>query len=126
MTAQDTYRPAPIAPLLLLAVIILTLGILGVTNHVRTNAEHTVKHGDVVAEIHRCLEDNGPAQVWRSRSWRQPDTRFLTCEYEPDRWGLMIVQRVKDGWREVTTFVVKSGRLAELVEYLTARAVIGG
>ena len=127
-TGQAPQAQRSIAPLLLLIagvvalVIVLALSIPAVAEHVRENGAHTVKHGPVVDAIHRCLENNGPAQVWQSRSWRQPNKQFLTCEYEPGRWGLMIVERVRSGWREVSTFRIKSGRLAELEEYLSAIA----
>lgn len=127
MTALSQPQPRSAFPagLVLLALLaVLALGILGVADHVRTNAAHTAHHGDVVEQIHTCLDSNGPAHVLKSRSWRQPNTRFLTCEYAPGEWGLMIAERAKNGWREITTFRVKSGTWGELWEYLSARGVM--
>lgn len=126
VATEQMQEPRSITPYLLLIAagvalaVVLALSIPAVAEQVRENGAHTVKHGPVVDAIHRCLERNGPAQVWQSRSWRQPNKQYLTCEYEPGRWGLMIVERVRAGWREVSTFRVKSGSAAELQEYLSA------
>ena len=110
----------PAGRLLFLLLIVLVV-VIGVAQ-VRENGAHTVKHGPDVTSIHKCLEDSGPAQVWQSRSWRTPGKHFLLCEDQPGQWGFMIVEKVRSGWREVSTFRVKGGSWSDTFEYLQAIA----
>lgn len=126
MVATNRQSTLPIVPLLLLAIVagaLIASGIAGVAEQVRTRPEHsTAKHGDVVADIHRCLQQNGPHQVWRSTSWRTPNHYFLTCQLDDGTWGLSIVEKARKGWLERTTFQVKDGTLQQLIEYVSAKA----
>ena len=84
---------------------------------------HTQKHADAAA-IRQCLDDKGASEVWKSRSWRQPNTYFRVCDISNGRVGVMLVRWAgKAGvWREATSFVVKDGKPQQTVEYLSARS----
>jgi hypothetical protein len=100
--------------------IVLAIFAAGVT--VALTAHSTNKHGADATAINRCLNNNGPNAVWQSNSWRQPNKFFQTCQLPDGRTGIRVVQRVKSGWKEVTSFVPKEGTAQNILEYLSARA----
>ena len=91
-------------------------------------ARHTQKHVEAEA-IRSCLDQHGAAQVWRSRSWREPNKFFRVCQLDDGRLGVMVVKwSARAGvWREVTSFVIKDGRASQTREYLSgiSRLVYG-
>lgn len=125
-TTQPRHSSLPLIFLMLLALAmgaLLLYGVDGVTDTVRARPEHSVaKHGDVVQRIHQCLNDKGPSQIWKSKSWRTPNRYFFGCELDDGTWGLSIVDKTKNGWLEKTTFRIKDGTLKQFVEYVSARA----
>ena len=125
-TIAIPQRSNPIPVLAILAMAALALLSLGLANRARVvNGEHSLaKHGAEAAAIHRCLDDNGPAELWAFTSWRRHDHYIQTCRLEDGRWGLRIIQRVKGAWQERTSFIVKDGSREKLVEYVTARCKI--
>jgi hypothetical protein len=95
------------------------------------NREHAVaKHGEQASQIRKCLDSNGPDQVWKFTSHRR-DNHYIQCikmdngndDPGDDHWGIRIIQRLKDGnYQERTSFVIKDGTRQQLIEYVTARA----
>lgn len=128
MHRTDHMRPQtiPLLPLALLALIpiaLLAFGIAGIADNVRDRTHASAKHGEQeVNAIHRCLENNGPAHIFRSRSWRTPNKYYMTCELSDGRWGLSILQKTSKGYLEKTAYIVKDGSLKSLIEWVTARA----
>lgn len=135
--ATDIYhRPVgagrlPTAPILLLligaAVLLAVAAREGVPTPVAVEVEYTT-HAEKHPEAHsirRCLEQRGADSVWRSRSWREPFKFFRTCLLPDGTIGMQIVKWSwrSLAWREVTSFVIKDGRAAQVREYLTAVAV---
>jgi hypothetical protein len=103
-----------------------------ITAPVVTSADtinHTRKHAEAES-IRQCLRDRGASQVWKSRSWRQPNSYFRVCELDDGRIGVMLVKWGGRAavWRETTSFIIKDGRPQQALEYLSARAtlVFGG
>jgi hypothetical protein len=103
-----------------------------VTAPVKTDANtivHTKKHAEAEL-IRQCLRDKGASQVWKSRSWRQPNSFFRLCDLGDGRVGVMLVKWSGKAavWRETTSFIIKDGRPQQAIEYLSARArlVYGG
>jgi hypothetical protein len=88
-------------------------------------ANHAVlKHGAEATSIRRCLDSNGPNEVWEFTSHRRKGFFIFTCQLDDGKWGIQILQRTKLGqWIEKTAFVVKDGSAFQLKEYVTARAV---
>lgn len=87
--------------------------------------EHAVqKHGTEAVQIRRCLDKpGGTIDVWKFSTWRRPNQFFQICQLEDGRMGLRLIEKLRNGiWKEKTSFVVKSGSPAEVLEYLTARA----
>lgn len=132
MIQTDTYRtpPAfPLKPLLLLAALGLILA-AALTLH--RNGTHAVdRHGLDAIQIQRCLEENGPDEVWRMTSWRRPHQYIVGCYLPDGRIGLSLMRIIKSAtgsyaFREITSFVVKSGTYQEFVEYVSARAQYAG
>ena len=126
MTSEtiDQINPAPVLFVLVVAALVLLS--IGLANRARVvNGKHSLaKHGAEAEAIHRCLDDNGPDELWAFTSWRRRDHYIQTCQLDDGRWGLRIIQRVKNGWNERTSFIVKDGSRERLVEYVTARCKI--
>lgn len=80
---------------------------------------HAMHHEEVVA-IRTCLQNNGPAQVWEDST--ESDKRYLVCELEPGKFGMLIIRDAGKFWKEVTGFIRKNGTLEKTVRYLGNRA----
>lgn len=119
MVAIESYKRPGLPPVALMAVVVLA-ALAGVVA-VRASQHALAKHGAEARQIHQCLDENGPFEIWESRSQRD-DRFYQTCLLSDGRWGLRVIERIRDGWRERTSFIVKSGSRQELVEYLTAKA----
>lgn len=90
---------------------------------VNNNNGHALKkHGAIAQTIVDACKGNGPAQVWRSVSWRHPDKYYLGCELPDGQLGLWVVQCTKRGWMWVTSFLPGNGSEQAFVEYVAARA----
>ena len=127
MAAKSGYGPAPVPapaiPLLILLALAAILLAVALDQVKVRNGEHApAKHGADAGAIHRCLDANGPAETWQFTSWRRPNHYIQTCQLDDGRWGLRIIQKVKNGWRERSSFIVKDGTYQQLFEYITARA----
>jgi len=87
--------------------------------------EHAVQaHGEEAEAIRKCLNDNGPNSTWQFMPGKKADHYIFCTKMDDGRWGIQIAQRTKAGkWLEKTSFVVKDGRLNQLIEYVTARAI---
>jgi hypothetical protein len=120
MTAVDTYR-RPVSPIILLLAL---LAVAGAAVAVRASPHALQKHGEDAAMIHRCLDDNGPSEIWRSASWRTPNKYFQVCQIGPDRWGFRIIEWLerRGVWKERTSFSPGDGSYRALLEHLTAKA----
>jgi len=81
------------------------------------------KHGADASAIRKCLNLDGPDEVWKFMGWRKANYYIQTCQLGDDRWGLRIIQLTRNGWIEKTSFIVKDGTFTQLTEYITARAV---
>jgi len=88
----------------------------------------TKKHGVDAQSIRQCLKDKGASQLWltRSNKWHNRHKYFRTCNLPDGRIGVQIVKWswTAGAWREVTAYVIKDGRPAQVVEYLSARATL--
>jgi len=87
----------------------------------------TIAHGLEAIAIRACIAKSGVSQLWKTRSEKpgKANKFFRVCELPDGRMGMQIVQWSWRAlaYREVTSFVVKDGRPAQLLEYLTAIAV---
>lgn len=97
--------------------------LLWAVTNVKSDGHSIKRHGEDAAKIHKCLDNNGPEQLWKITGYKRPNHFIETCKLDDGRWGLRIIQRTLKGWQEKTSFVVKRGTLTELREYITARAV---
>ena len=118
--------PGGASKLALLAVAVLVLLVAGWLALQVVPREHAVKkHGAEAETIRKCLNDNGPDQVWKFTSHRR-NNHFIQCgklDGDRDFWGIRIIQRMKDGrYEERTSFVVKDGTRQQMVEYVSAKA----
>lgn len=55
-----------------------------------TNNHSIEAHGADAARIHKCLEENGPDQVWQDTT--RPNIRIFVCKLPCSRWGILIAQ----------------------------------
>ena len=88
----------------------------------------TIAHGLEAVAIRACIAKSGVSQLWKTRSEKPGKSNkfFRVCELDDGRVGMQIVQwswRAM-AYREVTAFVVKDGRPAQLREYLSGIAVM--
>ena len=84
---------------------------------------HAVRrHGAEAVAVRQCMDNSGPALVFRDKHFA--DKLYLLCQLEPDqdKWGLQIVRKAGRGWQEVTSFIPKNGTLARVVEYVSRSA----
>lgn len=96
---------------------------LALEDIVNTNGDHAIKkHGPIALAIARTCSDNGPEQVYKATSWREPNKFILGCIMPDGTWGAWVVRCTAKGWMWITSFVVKSGTKAEFVEYVTKQA----
>lgn len=88
------------------------------------NGEHAIKKHAADAEaIHRCLDNGGEMERWQFWSHRRTD-QYIQCGQLPDgRWGIRLIEKMGNIFRERTSFVVKNGTYNEMVEYISARAI---
>lgn len=127
---QTETRTFNILPVVLLGAFLLALFAVftpgwGLGNQVSVaNTSHSVaKHGQDAREINRCLDRNGPSEVWKVTSDNYPNHYIQCGKLDDGRWGIRIIQWTKDKiFKEKSSFVVKDGTRSQLTEYLTARA----
>lgn len=72
------------------------------------------RHGDTALEIRKCLRDKGALQIWRLKNGRFAQV----CEYEPGKYGIQIVEKVRGVWEEVTAFRPYDGSWEKVLKYL--------
>ena len=73
------------------------------------------RHGADAEAIRKCLENNGPYQIWRSFDG---DTFYHLCQLEDERWGLQAITKEAGEWHEKTAFIRGDGSWKALLEYL--------
>jgi hypothetical protein len=76
----------------------------------------TNRHGADANRIRRCLEQNGPLQIWRAG-----DVFYRICLLEDERYGIQAIRKggkLSDVYHEITAFVKGRGTLPELLKYL--------
>jgi hypothetical protein len=111
--------------LLLLAIVfaIAAPGIAEIAGEVNLAFSHgEVKHGTAAIRIRNCLNDKGPYQEWKN-----PTTGRIAriCQLDEKTWGVQIVERADDGWREVTAFLKeKCSRFDQLAKNLINRGYV--
>jgi len=94
---------------------------------VRMSTHAVTKHGADATAIRKCLDNNnGSGNIWAFTSHRRKDHFIRTCQLPDGRHGIQIIQKIADGFKERTAFVVKDGTAFQLKEYITARAVYIG
>lgn len=109
MTATYPHNPRFILAALAGITILAAMGVIA--------QPHAVdRHGGEATQIRKCLDRNGPAQVWMSRD---KSTFYLLCQIERGIYGIQAVN--KDGV-EKTAFVPGIGTWAKVIEYLTGFA----
>jgi hypothetical protein len=82
---------------------------------VRSNSHAVERHGSDAIEIRRCLDRNGPADVWKKF---KVDRYILLCRLDDGRWGIQIIEKVGAKYEEITSFVRGNGTLRETTDYL--------
>lgn len=117
MTSCETTYPAQTCYDIRKILILLLLAVA-----VAATAHAVMKHGEQAKLIRQCLDNGGPHSVWAAME--STNKFFQACQLNDGRYGIRIIERVKAGWRERTSFIVKDGTLTQLKEYLTARATI--
>jgi hypothetical protein len=90
--------------------------------------DHAVlRHGEDALAIRQSCDENGPEQVWQSRSPNQQNKFFQVCLLPDGRRGIRIIECVRGVWQEVTSFVpsgaLGSGTPERVREYLSGQAV---
>jgi hypothetical protein len=116
MSAMVAHLPDRESKLRYLAAIVLmaaAMAILPGTHAVR-------RHGQQALAVRQCMDSRGPAMVFQDRQFA--DKLYLLCELRDDTWGLQIVKRTGDGWKEITSFIPKDGTLARVLEYVSKSA----
>lgn len=110
--------------LIFLILVVIGVAIAGWLLATSQPSEHaSVKHPEAES-IRKCIEENGPSEIWRFLSNRRKDHYIFCTQMDDGKWGLQIAQLTKDGrWLERTAFSPKSGTRFDLIEYITARAV---
>ena len=128
------------SPLLLVVVVVLVLAVLaamlpallqqqrqthsipipGGRGTIRvTYNDHTVESHPQDGPLVRLSCEKGPEQVWKGK---YENKYSLLCQLEDGRWGVMIIQKVKGVWEEMTSFVPKSGIKEAVLRYLDSYA----
>lgn len=75
----------------------------------------TAKHGMDAVLIRKCLNENGPWQVWHAKDGRF----FFLCQIQDGRWGFQSARKSGGVWDELTSFVPDGdGSLSSLLRYL--------
>jgi hypothetical protein len=76
-----------------------------------------VKHGSEALAIHRCIENNGPMQTWKSTV--EDDVFYELCELPDGRVGMRVmIYRLKEQINR-TAFVPKDGSWMKVTDYLS-------
>ena len=119
MVRTETYR-RPVNPwpalLIILAVVAGGLVAVNLRNHAM------LKHGYEAYLIHRCLDDNGPDEVWQSRNVQHDRKYFQLCQLDDGRWGMRVIVCAAGRFIEKTTFIVGGGSASELTNHLSGKA----
>jgi putative hemolysin len=97
----------------MLAVLIALAAGIGVA--LSTHA--VARHGSDARAIRKCIEQNGPQQVWRDRE----DNFFKLCQLPDGRFGVQIVKRAAENgakWVEKTAYVKGNGSWQTVARWL--------
>jgi putative hemolysin len=93
-----------------LAVLLAAVGLAYSTHAV-------AQHGSEARAIRKCIEQNGPAQVWRDRE----GNFFKLCVLPDQRWGAQIIKRSAEDpskWVEKTAYVKGNGTWQTVARWL--------
>lgn len=120
MTAYAIRASAPspgrfLFPVLLAALLMALFGGIILNDHA------VERHGEDAVKIRKCLDDKGPKYIYFSAP---QNLYFLICQLgSSDKYGMQIVEwSVKaKAWEEVTSYIIKDGRLANYVAKLTGQ-----
>lgn len=73
------------------------------------------RHGADAEAIRKCLDENGPFQVWRTLDG---ETFYRLCQLDDGRWGLQAITKEGSTWYEKTAFIRGDGSWKALTDYL--------
>ncbi|MBN1535166.1 MAG: hypothetical protein JW908_00435 [Anaerolineales bacterium] len=110
---SDTKRSSPFGFLIVLFLIVAFLIAFATIN----SSDHaTDRHGSDAKRIRRCLDQNGPVQIFRA-----DDVFYRVCQLDDGRFGIQAVRKISktyDVYREITAFVKAHGTWEELIAYM--------
>lgn len=110
-----------VAPIVLLVVGVLLAAVVGAGGGVAVApSQHAIeRHGAAeVNAIRRCVQDsNSIRRFWRLRNGRLA----VMCKLPDGRWGIEILERLRNRWQEVTAFVPRDGSAEAVQRYLWQR-----
>lgn len=93
-------------------IIIMSLAILAALGGIMLSTHAVKRHGTDAQNIRRCLENQGPSQVWKNAD--DPDILCFVVDTAPDCQGILIAQVWNSAigkctMRERTSFTPGSG-----------------
>jgi len=94
---------------------IVTLFLLLATAVVVVQSHAVKRHGSEAEAIRKCLDNNGPFQIWRALDG---ETFYRLCQLDDEQWGLQAITKEGNTWYEKTAFIRGDGSWKALMEYL--------
>lgn len=127
MEGYEEYTYQDSSPLLTLVIIVVAVAVLAIAGYMLLAApasEHASSKHPEAEGIRKCLEQNGPTEIWKFVTNKRPNHYIMCAQLDDGSWGLQICQLTKGcEWIEKTAFKVKNGTKFDLIEYVSARAV---
>lgn len=118
MSYQQEHRGGAPVTMFLLFLVLLGVGLYLLVEP----TQHALQKHGAEAQLVRKACDQGPEEMWQSASWRRPNQFWQVCQTDDGRWGLRLIEKVKTGWKEKTSFIPKEGTYFDVREYVSARA----
>jgi hypothetical protein len=108
LTLQQPRRLFPFSFFIVLLLILAAVVVVVQSHAVQ-------RHGEEAEAIRKCLDNNGPFQIWRAFDG---ETFYRLCQLDDERWGLQAIVKEGKTWVEKTAFVRGDGSWKALMNYL--------
>ena len=101
-------RPLPLLPLLVACMVIATI-----------YCAHAVQQHSIAAEqVRACMNTKGPV-AHLVNPGVEPERHYFVCEVEPGKFGIQILIKDGENWKEVSSFLKnKLNTLSDVIRYI--------